>query len=125
MLRESNDGYGDGAIGYGGLGDGWPGPLGYGGLNDPDYSSCYHKYERKTTKLPPLTQQPVLNIDGTPDEGYPLRILRAYRENCNCRWTTDTEGNCENIVFHQMNEDNRERAAILDRAIAVLEREKP
>jgi len=39
-------------------------------------------------KLPELTQQPILHIDGTPDEDYPLRILRAYRRR-DCREGSD------------------------------------
>ena len=75
--------------------------------------------------LPPLTQQSILNIDGTPDEGYPLRILKAYRENCDCRWTTGTDGHCGDPVLRLMNDDNDRRAVILDRAIAILQGVKP
>jgi len=45
----------------------------------------------KGKELPDLTQQPVEFVDGTPDREYPLRILRAYRENCNCKWETSDE----------------------------------
>ena len=68
------------------------------------------------SKLPDLTQQPVQFIDATPDEEYPLRILRAYRENCNCKWSSDTE----NALIKAMNEMNDKRAEILDRAIERL-----
>ena len=74
------------------------------------------------TKLPELTQQPVLYIDGTPDAGYVLRILRAYREGCNCRWADTTEGtDTENPLFKMMNEHCEQRAALLDKAITILE----
>ncbi len=42
--------------------------------------------------LPPLTQQPIEYVDGTPDLDYPLRILRAYRVNCDARWASDADG---------------------------------
>jgi hypothetical protein len=44
--------------------------------------------ERKD-ELPTVTQEVILGIDGTPDREYPLRILRVYRENCNCKWIAD------------------------------------
>ena len=73
-------------------------------------------------KLPELTGQPVLWVDGTPNEGYPLRILRAYRQQCDRLWadTTDGKGK-ENPPLKLMNEHQAQRAAILDRAIARLE----
>ena len=46
----------------------------------------------KKSILPPLTQEAIHHVDGTPNEEYPLRILRAYRENCNYRWEDNTEG---------------------------------
>ena len=73
-------------------------------------------------KLPELTQQPVLFVDGTPNEGYPLRILQAYRQQCDCRWAESTDGTePQNPVLRQMNEDCDKRAEILDRAIAQLQ----
>lgn len=75
--------------------------------------------EKKMT-LPEISQQPIIHVDATPDENYPLRILRAYRENCNCEWVSDTD----NPLIDQMNKHCRQRAVILDAAIAVLEKEK-
>ena len=72
------------------------------------------------SEIPPLTQQPIIQVDGTPDEDYPLRILRAYREDCNCRW----ESNESNPLIDIMNQHCDQRAEILDRAIALLEGEK-
>ena len=73
-------------------------------------------------KLPPMTGEPVIHVDATPDEGYPLRILRAHRQNCDCRWSDTYEGgDTENPLLRAMNEANDKRAAILDRAISVLE----
>jgi len=69
--------------------------------------------------LPKISQQPIIHVDATPDEEYPLRILRAYRENCNCKWVSDTE----NPVIEQMNKDCHQRAVILDAAITLLEQE--
>jgi len=50
------------------------------------------KKRTETFKLPDITQQPIEHVDGTPDNLYPLRILRAYRENCNCMWSESTNG---------------------------------
>lgn len=66
-----------------------------------------------------ITQQEILLVDGTPDEGYVLRILRAYRENCNCRWAESTEGkDPDSPLFKLMNEHQEQRAKLLDEAIA-------
>jgi hypothetical protein len=71
-------------------------------------------------KLPPLTQEPIQHVDATPDEDYPLRILRAYRANCDCQWASTSDG-AMNALCEMMNRTCEERAAILDRAIARLE----
>jgi hypothetical protein len=73
-------------------------------------------------KLPDLTQQPVQHVDATPNEEYPLRILRAYRQHCDCNWAETTDGQeATNPLLVMMNEQNRQRAVILDRAIRLLE----
>jgi len=73
--------------------------------------------------LPPMTQQPILYIDMTPTDDLALRILRAYRENCDCRWSGDTDGSAieDNPMLQMMNEHQDKRAGILDKAITVLE----
>ena len=82
-------------------------------MNDP---------EKKTLNdLPPVTQQPIIHVDGTPDDEYPLRILKAYRENCNCKWVIT---NNESVFVKIMNEACDKRVKILDRAITILERFK-
>ena len=68
-----------------------------------------------------LTQQPVLFIDGTPDDEYVMRILRAYRDNCNSKWATATDGSCDNPMFQLMNEHQDQRAKVLDEAIKKME----
>jgi len=71
-------------------------------------------------ELPKLTQQPILHIDGTPDPEYPLRILEAYRKDCDCMWSESTGEEPMNPLLLIMNEQNSQRAKILDRAIKVL-----
>lgn len=66
-------------------------------------------------KLPPLTQQFIMHVDGTPDENYVLRILKAYRENCNCKWSGSN-----NVLFEEMNKHQDQRAKLLDEAIDIL-----
>jgi len=72
-------------------------------------------------KIPEMTQQPVLEVDGTPDDGYPLRILQAYRQQCDCRWADTTDGtSTENPLLKMMNDHCEQRARLLDKAIAKL-----
>lgn len=71
-------------------------------------------------KLPDLTQEPIKFVDATPNNKYPLRILKAYRENCNCKWASTNE---PNELLNLMNDDCNRRAEILDKAIVILERE--
>lgn len=73
--------------------------------------------ENNPAPLPPLTQEPILHVDATPDTEYPIRILKAHRENCNCKWIANPPAK----IFDMMNEAQVKRAEILDRAIAVLE----
>lgn len=72
--------------------------------------------------LPGVTQEPIKFVDMTPDANFPLRILQAYRQNCDCRWVSGPPGN---LVVDMMNEAAAKRAIILDRAIAKLELETP
>lgn len=61
-------------------------------------------------------------IDATPTSDYALRILRAYRQSCNSRCVSTTDPNGINSsICNLMNEWQEQRAAILDRAIAILE----
>ncbi len=76
------------------------------------------------SELPRITQQAVMHIDCTPDDDYPLRILRVYRQHCDCQWAEDTEGReTENPLLKMMNEANDKRARILNKAITKLEKE--
>lgn len=72
-------------------------------------------------KIPKLTRQPIKYVDATPDNNYPLRILEAYRQDCDCRWAEDTDGGkVKNPLLKQMNADCEKRAEILDKAIQKL-----
>ncbi|KKN91139.1 hypothetical protein LCGC14_0220040 [marine sediment metagenome] len=68
------------------------------------------------------TQESILHVDATPDDEYPLRILRAYRENCNVRW--EVSGDIDSLPYDVMNEACEQRAKILDKAIIKLGRER-
>ncbi len=69
--------------------------------------------------IPPVNMEPIIHVDMSPDAELPLRILRVYRANCDVRFSfTGTVGNLEKV----MNGHQIQRAAILDRAIATLER---
>lgn len=71
--------------------------------------------------LPETTQEPILYIDATPNDDYPLRILKAYRTNCNAKWMQ--QAGEPNPLLNIMNNLQDRRAEILDRAIALLEGE--
>ena len=72
-------------------------------------------------KLPPLTKEPIRFVDSTPDNEYPLRILRAYRADCDCQWEYQGEDKNSHHFYEMMNEYCRKRAKILDIAISILE----
>jgi len=74
------------------------------------------------TKLPELTKQEIKYIDATPDKNYPLRILQTYRDNCNCKWASNTDGSTDNPLYIAMNKMQDERAELLDRAIEKLQK---
>ena len=65
------------------------------------------------------------HIDATPDDGYPIRILRAYRADCDMRWADTSDGDVGNPLTVALNEMQDKRAAILNKAIAALAGEKP
>ena len=71
-------------------------------------------------ELPPLTQQPTKFVDMTPDRGLALRILRAYRADCDSWWEVSGLSEDQRRVYDLMNEHQRQRAVILDHAIARL-----
>jgi hypothetical protein len=65
-----------------------------------------------------LNKEPVRFVDATPDEEYPLRILRAYLENAELRY----QGAPDGTLAATMNEMNERREAILRHAIAGLKK---
>ena len=75
---------------------------------------------KTTTKLPKLTQETIKYVDSTPDENYPIRILEAYRENCNYLWEVHGLTDGEKHFYDIMNEHQILRAKILDAAIKKL-----
>ena len=77
--------------------------------------------EELKNKWPELLQEPVRYIDATPDDNYPIRILQAYLDNCNCKWSDNTIGDePQNPLLKYMNELSDERAKILSKAITKL-----
>ena len=63
-----------------------------------------------------VNKKSILYVDATPNDDYPLRILRAYREDCDVVFTSTKE----NPLLVEMNRLQVERAKILDRAISKL-----
>lgn len=67
-------------------------------------------------------KQRIIYIDATPDENYVLRILRAYRQDCNIHSSIGI--NDEQDSFTKMlNEMQDKRKIILDKAIEIFENE--
>jgi hypothetical protein len=61
------------------------------------------------------------HIDATPDGDYPLRILQSYRDDCDIMWTDSTSGSEPmNALYKAMNEHQKQRAVVLDKAITKL-----
>ena len=71
-----------------------------------------------------ISKQEILHIDSTPDENYALRILQAYRVNCDTRFATSADGSCDNPLYKMMNEYQEQRAKLLDKAIEILMKNK-
>lgn len=71
---------------------------------------------------PSVNQMTVdLGVDGTPDGGFALRILRAYRQRADVRWEVHGLTEERRVLWVTMNEHQQQRADELDRAIALLE----
>ena len=60
------------------------------------------------------------HIDGTPDGKYAIRILRFYRELCNCKWVVNGMEDNEKLIYDLMNVHQDQRALELDEAIKIL-----
>jgi hypothetical protein len=73
-------------------------------------------------KLPNTTQESIIYVDATPDQDYALRILQAYRANCDVRWSRSGLSESVGEACRIMNEACEKRALILDQAIAILRR---
>jgi hypothetical protein len=68
-----------------------------------------------------MIEQPILHVDATPDENYPLRILQAYRRMCDGKWSASSVGVDEtNPLIKALNDMQDKRAKILDKAITKL-----
>ncbi len=74
-------------------------------------------------KLPP-TKQEYMHVDATPDDEYPIRILKMYRFACNTEWSVTGLGEEISEIYDLMNQAQRERARLLDEAIEILEKER-
>jgi len=57
----------------------------------------------------------------TPDVDLPLRILKTYRKNCDCRWSDNSGEEPNDLLLKMMNEHQEQRAKLLDEAIKILE----
>lgn len=74
----------------------------------------------KLEPLPKTTQQPMLHVDGTPDDTYPLRILEAYLYDARTEWVVEGLSDEATTIYDIMNEHQRQRVIILEKAIAAL-----
>jgi hypothetical protein len=70
-----------------------------------------------------MNRSDYLYIDSTPDEGYPLRILEAYRRGCDVIYSSSSTALDETSpVMKIMNDAQRKRAELLDKAIERLKK---
>lgn len=70
-----------------------------------------------------MNEQEILFIDATPDNDYPIRILEAYRAQCDSKWsnTSNWSGDEEiDGLMKTMNDAQNKRTDILNKAIAIL-----
>jgi hypothetical protein len=69
-----------------------------------------------------MNEEEILFVDATSDDNYPIRILEAYRERCNYKWsvTSDNVDEGTNVLMKSMNDTQDKRAEILDKAIKRL-----
>lgn len=75
-------------------------------------------FELPTTSPPfPLNRA----IDSTPNEDFPIRILQAYRQDCDCKYQVSGLPAERTRFWEMMNEWQDQRAKILDQSISVLE----
>jgi len=70
-----------------------------------------------------VREKPILRgVDATPDGGYALRILKAYRHDNEGYVTDNSNGDPPESEFLKMlNETNDQRKVELDKAIKILE----
>ena len=89
-----------------------------------EYVKYRNERNKKNDKENMFATQLIIHIDGTPDEYYPLRILKAYRQNCECKFS-NSSGNVteDSVLINKLNEMQDERAKILDNAMKILEDE--
>jgi hypothetical protein len=67
----------------------------------------------------------ILWVDATPNIEYPLRILQAYRKNCDFLYTSisDLTSNGESELATVLNDAQKNRAIWLDWAIEILKQQ--
>ena len=59
-------------------------------------------------------------IDATPDGDYALRLLRAYRDDCDLIWAETSGKKSKNLLIVEMNRLQKLRAKELNKAIFYL-----
>jgi len=59
-------------------------------------------------------------IDATPDGDYALRLLRAYRDDCDLTWADTSGKKSKNLLIVEMNRLQKLRAKELNKAIFHL-----
>jgi len=76
----------------------------------------------KDSKFPPvLTKVPgEINIDATPDENLPIRILEAFKDNYNCEFDVSGASLEQMEFWNIMNQANKDRIRIIDVTLAKL-----
>lgn len=67
-----------------------------------------------------LKSEPMMGVNATPDAEYPIRLLRAYRDNNLVCWKVDGLSEDVTTVYDAMNAAAEDRVRILEAALAIL-----
>jgi hypothetical protein len=79
-----------------------------------------HEFPKVRDEIDPK----IYHIDGTPDGNYALCILQFYRELARCKWEVDGIDQRARVLYDVMNEHQDARAAELDEAIRILQKQR-
>ena len=89
--------------------------------------ALYEAQESNRTIMPIMDYKANFHFDITPNTEYPIRLLKAYGENCNVKFANeiDTNGNpilVDQPLFLMMNELQKKRCDLINQAVNILQK---